>query len=171
MSALHFFCVYRRWWNSQRSFLSRHTIIHDQERIWLFLSLCLECCCYKRMDREESGWKVYYLQGFLNTRWDSHNSFDMWFIMMSYVICNAWHGTLCSSLTINCCDAFGHQLFFDSVAFSLGLATTLAVLGIGASLAGKAYGQIGQGLPIAVSVVAMIMGLNLLEVGDLVPKT
>lgn len=90
---------------------------------------------------------------------------------MSYVICNAWHGTLCSSLTINCCDAFGHQLFFDSVAFSLGLATTLAVLGIGASLAGKAYGQIGQGLPIAVSVVAMIMGLNLLEVGDLVPKT
>lgn len=91
--------------------------------------------------------------------------------MMSYVICNTWHGTLCSSLTINCCDAFEYQLFFDSVAFSLGLATTLAVLGIGASLAGKAYGQIGQGLPIAVSVVAMIMGLNLLEVGDLVPKT
>jgi len=59
------------------------------------------------------------------------------------------------------------QLFFDSVAFSLGLATTLAVLGIGASLAGKAYGQIGQGLPIAVSVVAMIMGLNLLEIIEL----
>jgi cytochrome c biogenesis protein CcdA len=57
-------------------------------------------------------------------------------------------------------------LFVDSVAFSLGLATTLAVLGIGASLAGKAYGQIGQGIPIAVSIVAMIMGLNLLEVGD-----
>lgn len=56
------------------------------------------------------------------------------------------------------------QLFVDSLAFSLGLATTLAVLGIGASLAGKAYGQIGQGIPIAVSVVAMIMGLNLLEV-------
>lgn len=86
--------------------------------------------------------------------------------MMPYVIFNARHGTLCSSLTVNCCDAFGYQLFFDSVAFSLGLATTLAVLGIGASLAGKAYGQIGQGLPIAVSVVAMIMGLNLLEVGD-----
>lgn len=51
------------------------------------------------------------------------------------------------------------------MAFSLGLATTLAVLGVGASLAGKAYGQIGQGIPIAVSVVAMIMGLNLLEVG------
>lgn len=61
------------------------------------------------------------------------------------------------------------QLFVDSVAFSLGLATTLAVLGVGASLAGKAYGQIGQGIPIAVSVVAMIMGLNLLEVGAFNP--
>lgn len=59
------------------------------------------------------------------------------------------------------------QLFVDSLAFSLGLATTLAVLGIGASLAGKAYGQIGQGIPIAVSVVAMIMGLNLLEIIEL----
>lgn len=59
------------------------------------------------------------------------------------------------------------QLFVDSVAFSLGLATTLAVLGIGASLAGKAYGQIGQGIPIAVSIVAMIMGLNLLEIIEL----
>ncbi|KAH9552461.1 hypothetical protein CY35_09G067600 [Sphagnum magellanicum] len=59
------------------------------------------------------------------------------------------------------------QLFMDSVAFSLGLATTLAILGIGASLAGKAYGQIGQGLPIAVSCVAMIMGLNLLEIIEL----
>ncbi|KAG0558757.1 hypothetical protein M758_10G048600 [Ceratodon purpureus] len=59
------------------------------------------------------------------------------------------------------------QLFIDSVAFSLGLATTLAVLGIGASLAGKAYGQIGQGIPIAVSIVAMIMGLNLLEIIEL----
>lgn len=146
-------------------------MIYDQDHVWLFLSLCLECYCYKRMDCEESGWKVYYLQGLLNTRWDSNNSIKEWFIIMSYIICNAWHDTLCSSLTINCCDASGYQLFFDSVAFSLGLATTLAVLGIGASLAGKAYGQIGQGLPIAVSVVAMIMGLNLLEVGDLVPKT
>lgn len=51
----------------------------------------------------------------------------------------------------------------DSVAFALGLATTLALLGVGASLAGKAYGQIGQGLPVVVSGVAMIMGLNLLE--------
>lgn len=52
----------------------------------------------------------------------------------------------------------------DSVAFSLGLATTLAVLGIAASFAGKAYGQIGPGLPLAASGLAIIMGLNLLEV-------
>ncbi|KAL3684408.1 hypothetical protein R1sor_002430 [Riccia sorocarpa] len=59
------------------------------------------------------------------------------------------------------------QKIADSVAFSLGLATTLAVLGIVASLAGKAYGQIGQGLPIAVSCFAMVMGLNLLEIIEL----
>lgn len=50
------------------------------------------------------------------------------------------------------------------MAFSLGLATTLALLGVGASFAGKAYGQIGQGLPLAASGLAVIMGLNLLEV-------
>lgn len=52
----------------------------------------------------------------------------------------------------------------DSIAFSLGLATTLALLGVGASFAGKAYGQVGQGLPVAASGIAVIMGLNLLEV-------
>lgn len=46
----------------------------------------------------------------------------------------------------------------------MGLATTLAVLGIAASFAGKAYGQIGQGLPLAASGLAVLMGLNLLEV-------
>ena len=51
----------------------------------------------------------------------------------------------------------------DSLCFALGLATTLAGLGVVASLAGKAYGQIGPGLPIAVSCVAMLMGLNLLQ--------
>lgn len=56
------------------------------------------------------------------------------------------------------------QLVVDSLAFALGLATTLAGLGIAASLAGKAYGQIGPGLPIAVACVAILMGLNLLEV-------
>ncbi|CAL5335895.1 unnamed protein product [Camellia sinensis] len=55
----------------------------------------------------------------------------------------------------------------NSVAFSLGLATTLAILGISASFAGKAYGQIGQGLPVVASGLAVIMGLNLLEIIEL----
>lgn len=46
----------------------------------------------------------------------------------------------------------------------MGLATTLALLGVAASFAGKAYGQVGQGLPLAASGLAVIMGLNLLEV-------
>lgn len=60
------------------------------------------------------------------------------------------------------------QIIGDSIAFALGLATTLALLGVGASFAGKAYGQIGQGLPLAASALAVIMGLNLLEV-DIAP--
>jgi cytochrome c-type biogenesis protein len=52
----------------------------------------------------------------------------------------------------------------QAIAFSAGLATTLAALGVFSSLAGQAYGQIGDGLPIAVSLVAIAMGLNLLEV-------
>lgn len=47
--------------------------------------------------------------------------------------------------------------------FALGLATTLAALGILAASVGKVYGQIGLGLPIIVSLIAIIMGLNLLE--------
>ena len=52
----------------------------------------------------------------------------------------------------------------QSVWFSLGLATTLAGLGILATSLGKVYGQIGIGLPIIVSAIAIIMGLNLLEI-------
>jgi cytochrome c-type biogenesis protein len=55
------------------------------------------------------------------------------------------------------------QAAAQSTWFSLGLATTLAGLGIGATLLGKVYGQVGTGLPIVVSIVAIIMGLNLLE--------
>jgi cytochrome c-type biogenesis protein len=51
----------------------------------------------------------------------------------------------------------------QSVWFSLGLATTLAVLGLVAALLGKVYGQVGRGLPVVVAVVAILMGLNLLE--------
>ncbi len=55
------------------------------------------------------------------------------------------------------------QAAAQSTWFSLGLATTLAGLGIVAALLGQVYGQVGVGLPIIVSVVAILMGLNLLE--------
>lgn len=55
------------------------------------------------------------------------------------------------------------QAAIQSTWFSLGLATTLAGLGILAALLGKIYGQVGWGLPIVVSIVAILMGLNLLE--------
>ncbi len=55
------------------------------------------------------------------------------------------------------------QAATQSVWFALGLATTLAALGIIAASIGRVYGQIGVGLPIIVSLIAIIMGLNLLE--------
>ncbi|WP_424409563.1 cytochrome c biogenesis protein CcdA [Microcoleus sp.] len=55
------------------------------------------------------------------------------------------------------------QAAAQSAWFSLGLATTLAGLGIVASFAGQVYGKIGLGLPIVVSIIAILMGLNLLE--------
>lgn len=51
----------------------------------------------------------------------------------------------------------------QSTWFSLGLATTLAGLGIVAAFVGQVYGKVGIGLPIIVSIIAIIMGLNLLE--------
>ncbi|MEL6438545.1 MAG: cytochrome c biogenesis protein CcdA [Cyanobacteria bacterium J06621_8] len=56
------------------------------------------------------------------------------------------------------------QATAQSSWFALGLATTLAALGIVATTIGKVYGQIGIGLPIVVSLVAIAMGLNLLEI-------
>jgi cytochrome c-type biogenesis protein len=55
------------------------------------------------------------------------------------------------------------QAAAQSTWFSLGLATTLAALGIVAATVGRVYGQVGIGLPIIVSLIAIIMGLNLLE--------
>lgn len=56
------------------------------------------------------------------------------------------------------------ETVLQSMWFALGLATTLAGLGIVAAGFGQIYGQIGVGLPIVVSAIAILMGLNLLEV-------
>ncbi|KAF5840814.1 cytochrome C biogenesis protein transmembrane region-domain-containing protein [Dunaliella salina] len=56
------------------------------------------------------------------------------------------------------------NLPLQAASFSLGLATTLALLGMASSLLGQAYGQIGNGFPIAASCLAIAMGLNLLNV-------
>lgn len=55
------------------------------------------------------------------------------------------------------------QAAAQSTWFACGLATTLAGLGLLAAILGQIYGQIGSGLPIIVSLVAILMGLNLLE--------
>ncbi|MEL6398011.1 MAG: cytochrome c biogenesis protein CcdA [Cyanobacteria bacterium J06626_4] len=55
------------------------------------------------------------------------------------------------------------QAIAQSTWFALGLATTLAALGLIAGAVGRVYGQVGLGLPIVVSVLAILMGLNLLE--------
>ncbi|BAY93141.1 MULTISPECIES: cytochrome c biogenesis protein CcdA [unclassified Tolypothrix] len=55
------------------------------------------------------------------------------------------------------------QAAAQSTWFALGLATTLAGMGIVAAFVGKVYGQVGIGLPIIVSIIAILMGLNLLE--------
>lgn len=55
------------------------------------------------------------------------------------------------------------QAATQSTWFALGLATTLAGLGILAASVGRVYGQVGIGLPILVSLIAIIMGLNLLD--------
>ena len=52
----------------------------------------------------------------------------------------------------------------QSLWFAAGLATMLTLLGMGAALLGRVYGQVGVGLPILVSAIAILMGLNLLEV-------
>ena len=71
-------------------------------------------------------------------------------------------------------------LLLRALSFYGGLVTSLSILGVGSSILGRTYGQFGSGLPIGkitaanfqciaseivgVSVVAIVMGLNLLEV-------
>ncbi|MEY2977539.1 MAG: cytochrome c biogenesis protein CcdA [Prochlorotrichaceae cyanobacterium] len=55
------------------------------------------------------------------------------------------------------------QGFIQSLWFALGLATTLAGLGILATIVGRVYGQVGWGVSLIVSGIAIVMGLNLLE--------
>ncbi len=62
------------------------------------------------------------------------------------------------------------QAVGQSVWFATGLATTLAALGLVAGSLGWVYGQIGVGLPIVVSAIAILMGLNLLEALPLPPS-
>jgi cytochrome c-type biogenesis protein len=52
----------------------------------------------------------------------------------------------------------------QSLCFCLGLATTLTGFGILAAMLGRIYGQVGGGLAIAVSLLAILMGLNLLQI-------
>lgn len=58
----------------------------------------------------------------------------------------------------------GPPLAVQAGCFSVGLATSLALLGIASSSLGQVYGQAGSGLALVVSGVAIVMGLNLLEV-------
>lgn len=55
------------------------------------------------------------------------------------------------------------QAAAQSAWFALGMATTLAGLGVVAAVVGRVYGQVGVGLPIVVSAIAILMGLNLLN--------
>ena len=56
------------------------------------------------------------------------------------------------------------QSLVQALWFALGLASTLAALGVVATLIGQVYGQVGWPVSLVVSAVAIVMGLNLLEI-------
>ncbi|MCJ2542726.1 cytochrome c biogenesis protein CcdA [Thermostichus vulcanus] len=56
------------------------------------------------------------------------------------------------------------QALIQSLGFAAGVAFTLTLLGLGAALLGRVYGQTGSFWPYVMGVIAILMGLNLLEV-------
>ncbi len=117
--------------------------------------------------------QLYYLQQFANQLVSSQlnqvSIFSIGIIFLTGLITSLTPCMLSLlSLTISYIGGYENKgkfsSFLQSTYFALGLATTLAILGIFAALLGKVYGQIGTGLPILVSAIAIIMGLNLLEI-------
>ncbi len=60
-------------------------------------------------------------------------------------------------------DNYKNQIAVQSSLFALGFATTLTLFGLAAALLGKIYGQIGGFWSIGVGLVAIAMGLQLLN--------
>ncbi len=125
------------------------------------------------MNLEVISEKLYSLQQFANGLVDSQLNhltvFSVGIILLTGLLTSLTPCML-SMLPLTVAYIGGYESkgkfssFVQSVYFALGLASTLAVLGVGAAIFGKVYGQIGIGLPILVSAIAIIMGLNLLEI-------
>ncbi len=125
------------------------------------------------MNLEIISEKLYYLQQFANRLVDSqlnHLTVLSVGIILLTGLLTSLTPCMLSMLPLTVAYIGGYESkgrlssFFQSVYFAFGLATTLAILGVGAAAFGKIYGQIGVGLPILVSAIAIIMVLNLLEV-------
>ncbi len=117
--------------------------------------------------------KLYYLEQFANNLVNNQLNHLSWIsigIIIMAGLLTSLTPCMLSMLPITIAYIGGYeskgrlQAATQSIWFSLGLATTLAGLGIIAASLGKVYGQIGIGLPIIVSIIAIIMGLNLLEI-------
>jgi cytochrome c-type biogenesis protein len=121
---------------------------------------------------EKLSLQLYELEQFANTLVDSQLSHLTWLsigIIFAAGLLTSLTPCMLSMLPITIGYIGGYeaqgrlQAAAQSTWFSLGLATTLAALGILAATVGRVYGQVGIGLPIIVSLIAIIMGLNLLE--------